>query len=173
LRGGFFLFDVHGGAEGGSTASSNRRVHLAGVNDGKQRRLYLNGKRIGKTDDPGILKPGAEPGKLRIGGILENLGYRVHQTSDGKRALDILHGTEHFDLLLTDMVMPQMSGRYFAEWLRKTSPQTKVVFISGYLEESLHPGDRRDQEMFFLPKPFDPEQLATKIREALDSGKTD
>jgi DNA-binding NtrC family response regulator len=51
----------------------------------------------------------------------------------------------------------------------KTNPETRVVFISGYLQESLHPGDRRDQEMFFLPKPFDPAQLASKIREALDT----
>jgi DNA-binding NtrC family response regulator len=70
------------------------------------------------------------------------------------------------------MVMPQMSGRCFADWMSKASPETKVVFISGYLQESLHPGDLRDQEMFFLPKPFDAEQLATKIREALDSVKT-
>ena len=69
---------------------------------------------------------------------------------------------------LTDMVVPQMSGRCFADWMNKTSTGTKVIFISGYLQESLHPGDRRDQEMFFLPKPFDPEQLAAKIREALD-----
>jgi DNA-binding NtrC family response regulator len=72
-------------------------------------------------------------------------------------------------LLLTDVVMPQMSGRYFADWLKKISPHTKVVFVSGYLTDSLHPGDRIDNGMFFLPKPFDPEQLATTIRQALDS----
>jgi DNA-binding NtrC family response regulator len=53
--------------------------------------------------------------------------------------------------------------------MNKTSPGTKVIFISGYLQESVHPEDRRDQEMFFLPKPFDPQQLATKIRQALDA----
>ena len=63
----------------------------------------------------------------------------------------------------------QTEASDFADWMRVTKPQTKVLFISGYLEESLHPGDRRDQEMIFLPKPFDPEQLATKIRDALDS----
>ena len=72
-------------------------------------------------------------------------------------------------LLLTDMVMPLMSGRHFADWLRVASPETKVLFISGYLEESLHPHDRRDHEMFFLQKPFDSEQLATKVREVLDA----
>jgi two-component system, cell cycle sensor histidine kinase and response regulator CckA len=72
--------------------------------------------------------------------------------------------------LLTDMVMPQMSGRFFADWLRKASPRTKVVFVSGYLEEMmLQPRDKIDSGMFFLPKPFDPEQLAQTIRQALDT----
>src|SRR5437660_6604547 len=72
------------------------------------------------------------------------------------------------DVCSSDLVMPQMSGRRFADWLRSASPHIKVVFVSGYLEESLHPGDRRDPGMFFLPKPFDSEQLAAKVREALD-----
>ena len=63
----------------------------------------------------------------------------------------------------------RVSGRRFADWLRSTNPHIKVVFVSGYLEESLHPGDRREPDMFFLPKPFDPEQLAQTIRQALDS----
>jgi two-component system cell cycle sensor histidine kinase/response regulator CckA len=106
--------------------------------------------------------------------VLRSLGYDVIEAANGDDAQQLIgqSGDKKIDLLLTDMVMPQMSGRHFADWLRKTSPKTKVVFISGYLEESLHPGDRRDHEMFFLPKPFDSEQLATKIREALDSGKT-
>ena len=103
--------------------------------------------------------------------VLRGLGYDVIEAANGDDAQQLIgeRADKKIDLLLTDMVMPQMSGRHFADWLRKTSPQTKVVFISGYLEESLHPGDRRDQEMIFLPKPFDPEQLATKIRDALDS----
>jgi two-component system, cell cycle sensor histidine kinase and response regulator CckA len=105
--------------------------------------------------------------------VLRSLGYDVLEAANGDDAQQLVGKSKHkqIDLLLTDMVMPQMSGRHFADWMRKTSPQTKVVFISGYLEESLHPGDRRDQEMFFLPKPFDSEQLATKIREALDSAR--
>jgi two-component system, cell cycle sensor histidine kinase and response regulator CckA len=102
--------------------------------------------------------------------VLRSLGYDVIEAANADDAKQLIgeRAGRKIDLLLTDMVMPQMSGRHFADWLHKTSPQTKVVFISGYLEESLQPGDRRDQEMFFLPKPFDPEQLATKIREALD-----
>jgi CheY-like chemotaxis protein len=103
--------------------------------------------------------------------VLRSLGYDVIEAANGDDAQQLIgeRADKTIDLLLTDMVMPHMSGRHFADWLRKTSPQTKVIFISGYLEESLHPGDRRDQGMFFLPKPFDPEQLAIKIREALDT----
>jgi CheY-like chemotaxis protein len=103
--------------------------------------------------------------------VLRGLGYEVLEAANGDDAQQLIarSANKKIDLLLTDMVMPQMSGRCFADWMGKASPGTKVVFISGYLQESLHPGDRRDQEMFFLPKPFDPHQLATKIREALDA----
>jgi PAS domain S-box-containing protein len=103
--------------------------------------------------------------------VLRSLGYDVLEAANGDDA-QLLIGARvgrKIDLLLTDMVMPQMSGRCFADWMNKTSPATKVVFISGYLQESLQADDRYDQEMFFLPKPFDSEQLALKIREALDA----
>jgi two-component system cell cycle sensor histidine kinase/response regulator CckA len=100
--------------------------------------------------------------------VLRSLGYDVIEAANADDA-QRLSADRKIDLLITDMVMPQMSGRRFADRLRATSPQIKVVFVSGYLEESLHPGDRPDPEMFFLPKPFDPEQLAGKVRDALDS----
>jgi len=102
--------------------------------------------------------------------VLRNLGYQVIEAANGDDAQRLISESagRKVHLLLTDMVMPQMSGRRFADWLRSASPHIKVVFVSGYLEESLHPGDRRDPGMFFLPKPFDPEQLAAKVREALD-----
>jgi len=103
--------------------------------------------------------------------VLRSLGYEVLEAANGDDAQQLIgrRNGKKIDLLLTDVVMPQMSGRHFADWMNKTSPGTKVIFISGYLQESLQPADRRDQEMFFLPKPFDPEQLATKIRQALDA----
>jgi len=103
--------------------------------------------------------------------ILRSLGYQVIEAANGDDAQRLFsaNAKQKIDLLLTDMVMPQMSGRFFADWLRKESPETKVVFVSGYLSESLHPGDRVENGMFFLPKPFDPEQLAKTVRQALDS----
>lgn len=103
--------------------------------------------------------------------LLRSLGYDVIEAANGDDAQRLIgeRDGKKIDLLLTDMVMPQMSGRDFANWLGKASPHTKVVFISGYLEESLHPAHRRAHGMFFLPKPFDSEQLAMKVREAIDS----
>jgi signal transduction histidine kinase/CheY-like chemotaxis protein len=106
--------------------------------------------------------------------VLRNLGYEVLEAAhgeDAKRIITKRHGAPKIDLLLTDMVMPEISGRQFVDWLGQTSPETKVIFISGYLEESMHPGDRRDPGMCFLAKPFSADDLASKVRELLD-GKT-
>jgi two-component system cell cycle sensor histidine kinase/response regulator CckA len=102
--------------------------------------------------------------------VLRHLGYEVLEAAHGDDAKRLItaRGAKKVDLLLTDMVMPEMSGRHFADWLRQTSPQTKVVFISGYLEESIHPRDRREPGMSFLAKPFNADELASKVRGVLD-----
>jgi PAS domain S-box-containing protein len=103
--------------------------------------------------------------------VLRQLGYEVLEAAhgeDAKRLIAQRNGAPGIDLLLTDMVMPEISGRHFADWLAQASPETKVIFISGYLEESLHPGDRRDPGTSFLAKPFSADELASKVRELLD-----
>lgn len=102
--------------------------------------------------------------------VLRGLGYDVLEAAHGEDAKRLLTqpGARKIDLLLTDMVMPEISGRDFADWLRQTSPATKVVFISGYLEESVHPRDRRRPGMSFLAKPFNADELAAKVRGVLD-----
>ncbi|MGI8891086.1 MAG: ATP-binding protein [Chthoniobacterales bacterium] len=102
--------------------------------------------------------------------VLREFGYDVMEAAHGEDAKRLITGpgAKKIHLVLTDMVMPEMSGRHFADWLRLASPETKVVFISGYLEESLQPQDRREPHMNFLAKPFDAVQLASKIRSVLD-----
>ncbi|MEY2544967.1 MAG: hypothetical protein QOG48_84 [Verrucomicrobiota bacterium] len=101
--------------------------------------------------------------------VLRSLGYDVIEAGNGDDAQRMItqRSNDDVDLVLSDIVMPNMSGRHFAEWLRKTSPRIKIVLVSGYLDES----DEANAEpgMFFLPKPFDPEQLAQSIRHALDT----
>ncbi len=103
--------------------------------------------------------------------VLRKFGYDVIEASHGEDAKRLIaqQGSRRIDLLLTDMVMPEISGRTFADWLRTASPQTKVVFVSGYLEESMAPGDRRAPDMHFLAKPYTADQLAGKVRDVLDS----
>ncbi|HSH37502.1 MAG TPA: PAS domain-containing protein [Chthoniobacterales bacterium] len=103
--------------------------------------------------------------------VLRSLGYDVIEAASGDDAqrLISLDESKKIDLLLTDLVMPLMGGRDFADWMTAASPTTKVIFISGYLDQSLHVTDQQDVGMFFLPKPFDPEQLAQKVRQALDA----
>jgi PAS domain S-box-containing protein len=103
--------------------------------------------------------------------MLRALGYKVIEAANSTDAHHLLseNGGRKVDLLLTDMVMPQISGRRFADALQAAQPDLKVLFVSGYLEESLQPSDRCEPGMFFLPKPFDVEQLAAKVREALDA----
>ena len=103
--------------------------------------------------------------------MLRGLGYQVIEAANGSDARRLLaeNGGHKVDLLLTDLVMPQTSGRKFADAFRAAHPNINVLFISGYLEESLQPDDRCEPGMFFLPKPFDAEQLAAKVREALDA----
>ena len=153
------------------------------VSQGTTAKIYL--PRVAPPPAPTYKKPGRLPSGTETILVLEDdigvrhisvrvlrgLGYAVIEAANGDDAQQLFaqSGERKIDLLLTDMVMPKMSGRHFADWLRKTSPKTKVVFVSGYLEESLHPRDRLDEGTFFLAKPFDPEQLARKIREALDS----
>ena len=104
--------------------------------------------------------------------VLRSLGYDVIEAASGDDAQRLISLDENkkIDLLLTDLVMPLMGGRDFAEWMTNVSPSTKVIFISGYLDQSFQAQDQSDVGMFFLPKPFDPEQLAQKVREALDTG---
>jgi PAS domain S-box-containing protein len=102
-------------------------------------------------------------------GILEQYGYRLIEAASGPEALAAEAGHEgRIDLLLTDVVLPEMSGREVAEALAVRRAGLKVLYLSGYTDRvamergALTPGAR------FLQKPFGPEALARKIREVLD-----
>jgi CheY-like chemotaxis protein len=102
--------------------------------------------------------------------VLENYGYRVIKAENGGEALLLWEGEgkrEHIDLLLTDVVMPKMSGRELATRIEKLQPGIKVVFMSGYTEDAIAHHGILDAGIEFIQKPFRPVQLAAKVREAL------
>ena len=145
------------------------RIYLPKVEPPARTYRKRNGKMPVGTETVLVLEDDVSVRHISVR-VLRSLGYDVIEAANGDDAQRLFaqQGERKIHLLLTDMVMPQMSGRSFADWLRTTSPETRVIFASGYLEESLRPGDRPDPEMFFLPKPFTPEQLASKVRETLD-----
>jgi two-component system, cell cycle sensor histidine kinase and response regulator CckA len=101
--------------------------------------------------------------------VLRNQGYTVVPARNGEEALRLMeeHGSS-VDLILTDVVMPDMGGLELAAQLRTSRPNLRLIYMSGYAE-----GDKSDpryeaSDAFFLQKPFSAEDLVVKVREVLD-----
>ncbi|MGD0166643.1 MAG: PAS domain S-box protein [Gaiellaceae bacterium] len=104
-----------------------------------------------------------------VGRVLRELGYEVFETSSGEEALAVSNSLERpIDLIVTDVVMPGMSGRELAESLTAMRPTARVLFMSGYTEEAIVHHGVSDGEAEFIGKPFTPQELAHKIRSVLE-----
>jgi len=106
--------------------------------------------------------------------LIQTNGYTLLEARHGAEALQI--GKDYagiIDLLVTDMVMPQMGGRELAEQLLPLRPKMKVLYMSGYTEDAIVRHGVLDSGTAFLEKPFTPDSLARKIRELLDQKKGD
>jgi DNA-binding response OmpR family regulator len=102
--------------------------------------------------------------------ILNVHGYRVITASGGEEALAIAKDMNgEIDLLLTDVVMPKMSGGELARTLVAQHPDLKVLFMSGYTEDAAVHQGRLEHGADFLQKPFSPRVLAKKVRMVLDN----
>jgi two-component system cell cycle sensor histidine kinase/response regulator CckA len=103
--------------------------------------------------------------------VLLNQGYSTLEASNGHEALAILERVEgKIDLVLTDVVMPDMGGLELAARLQSRWPGLKVVYMSGYAEGDKLQPEIQDPERWFLQKPFSAESLMLKVREVLDAG---
>ena len=115
-----------------------------------------------------VVEDEEEVRKLAVG-ILGKYGYRVLQASHGGDAFLLCEQCkEPIHLLLSDVVMPGMSGPDFARRLKYFYPEIKVLFMSGYTDNALSKNGLLDEEVFFLQKPFSVEKLTGKVREVLD-----
>jgi len=102
--------------------------------------------------------------------LLTGAGYVVIAANGGEEALSLAREhKEPIDLLLTDVVMPKISGKEVAERLSGIHPETKVLFMSGYTDEAIVHHGILDSHIAFIQKPFSEHALAHKIREVLDS----
>ena len=100
---------------------------------------------------------------------LEEFGYIVLEAADPSQALRLCREYRGaIDLMVTDVVMPQMSGRELAEQARKLRPRMRVLYASGYMGDETLRRNLLEERVPFLEKPFTPETLARKVRETLD-----
>jgi DNA-binding NtrC family response regulator len=99
---------------------------------------------------------------------LQSRGYQVIEAENGEQALraaNQMNGPIH--LLLTDVVMPGMGGKELAQQILQAHPGTRVLFLSGYAEDTMVPDGILDSGSAFLQKPFTLQNLARKVREVL------
>jgi signal transduction histidine kinase/ActR/RegA family two-component response regulator len=105
--------------------------------------------------------------------ILQVQGYTVLEAQHGPGALEVCRqypGT--IDLMVTDVVMPQMSGPELSEQAALVRPSMKVIYISGYADRAIVRHGLLEADTIYLQKPFTPDALARKVREALDGRET-
>jgi len=104
--------------------------------------------------------------------ILEHHGYDVMFALDGKEALEIVRkNPEKIDLVLSDVIMPEMGGPEFVKEAKKIKKSLKMVYMSGYTDKAISLIENDDRKFEFLQKPFTPDKLLKKIKSLLDNEK--
>ncbi|MFK4809443.1 cell cycle histidine kinase CckA [Devosia sp. ZW T5_3] len=99
---------------------------------------------------------------------LRATGYEVFEADGGEEALEVLEDIDFkIDLMISDVVMPEMDGPSLLKHVRKQMPDLKVIFVSGYAEESVRRDIEDDQSVDFLPKPYSLDQINSKVKEVL------
>jgi PAS domain S-box-containing protein len=106
--------------------------------------------------------------------ILRKNGYRVLEAANGADALRVCEAEARpVDLIVTDIVMPEMGGSQLAERIRETQPDARILFTSGYTEDAAVRHSFIDPGEEFIGKPFTPSQLTQKTRDVLDATRTE
>jgi two-component system cell cycle sensor histidine kinase/response regulator CckA len=100
--------------------------------------------------------------------ILRRSGYRVLSAEDGHKALEIFRSDPDVDLVLTDVVMPEMSGPQLVHQIRSINSDVRCIFMSGYTLDQIRQKGAGDPGCDYLRKPFTPDMLLSAVRKQLD-----
>ncbi len=146
------------------------KIYLPCVDDGGEEMTGARSLQVLKGTETLLLVEDEDQVRDIVRAIFEQQGYEVLVAANGEQALALakLHGPR-IHLLMTDVVMPQMSGRELAERLTANWPHLKVLFMSGYTDDAIVRHGLLAASLNFLQKPFDAATAARKVREVLDS----
>ena len=104
--------------------------------------------------------------------FLEGVGYRVLEAVSGDEALQIAEAHKGpISLMITDIVMPGMSGHSLAQQLKAVRPETKVLYVSGYADSTIFRCGLQPSEANLLHKPYTQNELTNKLRDVLDTAR--
>ena len=104
--------------------------------------------------------------------MLDRLGYRVLTASDPVKALELAAAHQgKINLVLTDVIMPEMNGRELAGQIRELHPEVRFLFMSGYPADVISQQGVLDKGVQFIQKPFSMQDIAGKVKDILKSGK--
>jgi CheY-like chemotaxis protein len=150
---------------------STFKVYLPQANEAQERQEVMMAKTaIPKGTETVLLVEDEDQVRCILTDILQTQGYHVIVASNGMEALKTAtetNGTIH--LMVTDVVMPQMSGRELAEQVTRIRPDMKILYMSGYTDDAIVRHGLLDEKLNFLQKPFDSAAAARKVRQVLDS----
>ena len=100
---------------------------------------------------------------------LTSLGYNVYKADNGRVALELINnGSQKFDLIVTDLIMPELNGKEFIEKVRKFYPDVKVIYVSGYTDNHIVHNGMLEEGVNFIHKPYSVKTLASTVRIVLD-----
>jgi CheY-like chemotaxis protein len=103
--------------------------------------------------------------------VLRRSGYKVLEARSGVEALQmVIDYPDRIHLVMTDVIMPVMSGRELVAEIHAVRPEIRVLYASGYTDDAIVRHGMLDPGLAFLQKPFTPDSLLKKVREVLDAG---
>ncbi len=149
------------------------KIYLPIVEEPADAQKILNDPKVSVTGTETILLVEDEAALRNLTAqLLKGCGYKVLEAQTGAEALEVSRRySEPIQLLLTDVVMPSMSGRVLADKISEERPETRIMFMSGYTGQTVGDHGVLAEGSLFLPKPFTRDSLARKVREALEPGR--
>jgi PAS domain S-box-containing protein len=146
------------------------RIYLPRVDAPSEAEVIVAVTRAAQPGDETILVAEDEPALRRlIDRVLREAGYRVVTAANGNEALELAGALQRIDLLFTDMVMPGLGGTELAATLGATHPEMRVLYASGYTEDTLLLGAVSAASVEYMPKPYSADGVLARIRQILDS----